>query len=46
MGAEICFYRVFVTTSSLISVFAINGQVLSVSRSSAIMGFNIGCKSV
>lgn len=35
MRAEICFYRVFVVSASFFVVFAINGQVVSISRSSA-----------
>lgn len=46
MGAEINFYGVFVTTPSFIFVFAINGRVLSISRSSPIMGFDFCCKNV
>lgn len=44
MGAEINFYGVFVPTLSFIFVFAINDQVLSISRSSPIMGFDFCCK--
>lgn len=35
MRAEIRLYRVFVISSSFLVVFVINGQVLSISRSSA-----------
>lgn len=40
MGTEISFYRVFVTIPSFIF-----GQVLSISRSSPILGFNFSCES-
>lgn len=43
MRTETCFYRVFVISSSFFVVFAINGQVLSISRSSAVCLAKMKC---